>query len=82
MRGQGAKALLAAILPLKFSELLFILLYLIYFAPKRSFAPLKICFPTHGMFSSCGVARPENRTQVYRLQGERSNYVSVQATFQ
>jgi len=40
---------------LKFSELLFILLYLVYFAPQTLVCPhLKIVLPHRGMFSSCG----------------------------
>jgi len=46
--------------PLKFSELLFILLYLEYFAPPKNVRlpplPLKIFLPNHGMFSSCDAA--------------------------
>jgi len=57
--GHEDKASLAAILfPLKFSELLFILLYLVYFCPQTYVCPLsfKIFLPHHGMFSTCGAA--------------------------
>jgi len=66
--GQGQNTPPATILPpLKFSELLFILLFFVYFCPPPPNArlpPLKIFLSRHGMLSGCGA---ELATSVYRM---------------
>jgi len=53
-RGLGRQTLRAAICPLKFSELSFILCLVYICSPKLTFAPSKNIFAHLGMFSSCG----------------------------
>jgi len=69
IRGVRGQKPPAASCSLKFSDLLFILLYLVYFCPPNARLPsLKNIFlPHHSMFSSCVVAVSWSRYLVNRI---------------